>query len=124
MCFNIKQINNLCTGVKLATELKSSSPNLRKFLTVHGYGYDNAKKRVKLNKVINNSSLCNIYFELHCYEISNDYYTNHWDVVEVNLLNAKYIDDINGIEALEHELKKYLVDVSDLEPEWNCDNLI
>jgi len=33
MKLDIEQKNNLLTGVKLATELKSSSPDLRKFLS-------------------------------------------------------------------------------------------
>ena len=77
MQLDTKQINNLCTGVKLATELKTENANLRKFLTVQGYSYDDNGKIVRLKKVLSSSILDNIYFELRCYELSVDYYTNN-----------------------------------------------
>lgn len=119
-----KQINNLCTGVKLATELKSINSNLRKFLTVQGYSYDADGEIIELKKVLNKSILNNIYFELRCYEISIDYYTNHWDVTEDDLSSQIYQDDIKGIDALELELKEYIEDFSALKPEWYCENLL
>ena len=65
-----------------------------------------------------------IFFELHCYEISDIYYINHWDVTEDDLVNEIYKDDIKGITALEKELIKYLNDFSLLKPEWYCDSLL
>lgn len=47
MGLSIKQKNNLCTGIKLAAELESSEANLRKFIIVHGYVYDEFGKRKK-----------------------------------------------------------------------------
>ena len=122
--FNTNQINNLCTGVRLAAELKPSKSNLRKFLTVHGYSYSNEEKKVRPGKFLKQSILDNIYFQLHCYEISIKYYNNNWDVVEDNLESEIYLDDIKGIEALEIELKNYVEDFSILKPEWHCDNLL
>ena len=119
-----QQINNLCTGVKLATELKTLNSDFRKFLTVQGYRYNDDGEIIELNKVINKSILNDIYFELRCYEISIDYYINHWDVTEDNLLNQIYQDDIKGIDALELELKKYIEDFAIMKPEWYCENLL
>lgn len=124
MKLDIKQINNLCTGVKLATELKSISFNLRKFLTIQGYSYGVNGEIIELKKVLNNNTLNNIYFELRCYEISVDYYINHWDVTEDDLSSQIYKDDIKGIDALELELKHYIDDFSVLKPEWYCENLL
>ena len=121
---DIKQINNLCTGVKLATELKASKFNLRRFLTVHGYRYNDTGKRIKLGKTLNVSNIENIYFELRCYEICIDYYINNWDVTDDDLVNDIYLDDIKGVKLLEFELKKYIQDFSVLQPEWYCDNLL
>ena len=59
---------------------------------------------MNLKKVLNNNTLNNIYFELRCYEISVDYYINHWDVTEDGLSSQIYKDDIKGIDALELEL--------------------
>ncbi|MCI8749453.1 MAG: hypothetical protein HFH67_16605 [Lachnospiraceae bacterium] len=119
-----RQINNLYTGVKLATELRATNDNLRKFLTVQGYSYDVNGEIIEFNKILNKNILNDIYFELRCYEISVDYYINHWDVTEDNLINEIYQDDIKGIDALELQLKKYIEDFSVLKPEWYCDNLL
>ncbi len=124
MQLNTKQINNLCTGVKLATELKTENVNLRKFLTVQGYSYDDNGKIIRLKKILSLSTLDNIYFEVRCYELSVDYYTNNWDVTEDDLASEVYQDDIKGIEALEVELSNYIQDFSVLKPEWECDNLL
>lgn len=124
MQLDTKQINNLCTGVKLATELKTENINLRKFLTVQGYSYDDNGKIIRLKKMLRSSTLDNIYFELRCYELSVDYYTNNWDVTEDDLASEVYQDDIKGIEALEVELSNYIQDFSVLKPEWECDNLL
>lgn len=124
MQLNTKQINNLCTGVKLAAELKAQNSSLRKFLTIQGYSYDNNKRLTKLEKFLRPSVLDNIYFELRCYELSVDYYTNNWDVTEDDLTSEVYQDDIKGIEELERELSKYIQDYSVLVPEWYCENLL
>lgn len=124
MQLNTKQINNLCTGVKLATELKTENVNLKKFLTVQGYSYDDNGKIIRLKKILSLSTLDNIYFEVRCYELSVDYYTNNWDVTEDDLASEVYQDDIKGIEALEVELSNYIQDFSVLKPEWECDNLL
>lgn len=124
MQLDTKQINNLCTGVKLATELKSSNPNLRKFLTIQGYSYDADGEVIELEKVLKKSNLDTAYFEVRCYEISIEYYDNHWDVTEDDLSSQIYHDDIKGITALESELKEYIDDYSVLKPEWYCENLL
>ncbi len=124
MQLSTKQINNLCTGVKLATELKTENVNLRKFLTVQGYSYDDNGKVIRLKKMLSSSTLDNIYFEVRCYELPVDYYANNWDVTEDNLASEVYQDDIKGIEALEVELSNYIQDFSVLKPEWECDNLL
>ena len=122
---SVRQINNLCTGIKLAAELKSEEFNLRKFITIHGYSYDGTGKRIKLRNVLNYSNIISqIYFELHYYEISIEYYINNWDVTEDDLVNAVYKDDISGIENLEVELLNYIQDFSVLKPEWYCENLL
>lgn len=124
MKLDTRQINNLYTGVKLATELRATNDNLRKFLTVQGYSYDVNGEIIEFNKILNKNILNDIYFELRCYEISVDYYINHWDVTEDNLINEIYQDDIKGIDALELQLKKYIEDFSVLKPEWYCENLL
>lgn len=122
---DMKQINNLCTGVKLAVELKSEEDKLRKFLTVQGYRYNADGQVIRLEKVLNRPDfLDTIYFEVRCYELSVDYYTNNWDVTEDDLASEVYLDDIKGIKALEIVLSDYIQDYSVLRPEWECDNLL
>ena len=122
---DMKQINNLCTGVKLAVELKSEEDKLRKFLTVQGYCYNADGQVIRLEKVLNRPDfLDTIYFEVRCYELSVDFYTNHWDVTEDDLASEVYLDDIKGIKALETVLSDYIQDYSVLRPEWECDNLL
>ncbi len=122
---DMKQINNLCTGVKLVVELKSEEDKLRKFLTVQGYRYSADGQVIRIEKVLNRSDfLDTIYFEVRCYELSVDYYTNHWDVTEDDLASEVYLDDIKGIKALETVLSNYIQDYSVLRPEWECDNLL
>lgn len=124
MQLDTKQINNLCTGIKLAAELKSSNSNLRKFLTIQGYSYDADGEIIELEKSLNARNIDNIYFELRCYEITIDYYINHWDVTEDDLSSEIYQDDIKGIDALELILTEYIEDFSILKPEWYCENLL
>ena len=88
------------------------------------FDYDDNGKIVRLKKVLSSSILDNIYFELRCYELSVDYYTNNWDVTEDDLASEVYQDDIKGIESLEVELSNYIQDFSILKPEWECDNLL
>jgi len=121
---DIKQINNLCTGIKLATELESSHPDLRKFLTVQGYRYNDNGKIIELDKILKANISEKIFFELRCYELSQDYFINNWDVTEDDLASEVYLDDIRGIELLEEKLSDFIEDYSVLKPEWYCDSLL
>lgn len=124
MKLDTKQKNNLLTGVKLATELKASLTNLRKFITIYGYTYDDDNKYKTLSKALKPHLEEEVYFELRCYEIPIEYYENSWDVTEDDLINEIYKDDIKGVEELEIELKNYIQDFSVLKPVWYCDNLL
>lgn len=119
MQLEIKQINSLCTGVKLAAELESSDAKLRKFLTIQGYRYNTEGRVIRLEKFLNTISPDDTCFELHCHEISWDYYYNHWDVTEDELTSEFYKDDIKGLKELETELRNFIQDFSVLKPEWN-----
>lgn len=124
MELNIKQKNNLLTGVKLAVELEASETGLKRFITVFGYLYNEEHKFQELTNVIKTGLDEEVYFEIRCYEIPVEYYDNHWDVTDDILINDELIDDIKGIKALENELKNYIDDFSILKPEWYCDNLL
>lgn len=122
MNLDLKQINNLCTGVKLVAELESSNSDLRKFLTIQGYKYNEEGRVVGLKKILNKGIYEEILFELRCYEISSEYLDNNWDVTEDDLKTEIYYEDIKGIKALEEKLEKFLQNYSVLMPEWYCDN--
>lgn len=119
---NTKQINELITGVKLAAEIKPSQTNLRRFVTVFGFSYNNDGQYVSLSNVISDKQGLN--FEIRCYEIDIKFYENHWDVSDGDLTNDIIIDNIKGIAELEVKLKDFISDFSILRPEWNCENLI
>lgn len=53
MVLSQKQKNELLTGIRLATELKSSSENLKKFLVISAYQYNSDRKIIKLNRILN-----------------------------------------------------------------------
>ena len=95
---------------------------MRKFLTVQGYSYDHNGKIIRPKKVLKENTQDNIYFEVRCYELSKDYWTNNWDVTEDDLASEIYADDIKGIERLKMELSKYINDFSVLKPEWESEN--
>ncbi len=124
MLLNLGQLNNLRTGVRLAAELSTTTINHRKFITVKGYSYNTAGRRVGLKNVLNDISLDDVFFEVRCYEISNDYYVNKWDVTEDDVVSVAYIDEIKGVKRLEEEIMRFVSDFSLLVPEWNCDNLL
>jgi len=60
--FDRVQINNLMTGVKLASEIPSSKENLRCFITVFAYEYDDSGKYKALSKFLKPEDLENEIF--------------------------------------------------------------
>lgn len=124
MGLNAKQINDLSTGVKLATELKSSGINLRKFLTILGYIRSENGKAVTPDKYLKPDKINSLLFEVRIYELPLEYYTNNWDVTDDDLVNDIYMDDIKGLEKLESILNDYITDFSELKPEWSVDTLL
>ena len=124
MGLNAKQINDLSTGVKLATELKSSGINLRKFLTILGYIRSENGKAVTPDKYLKPDKINSLLFEVRIYELPLEYYTNNWDVTDDDLVNDIYMDDIKGLEKLESILNDYITDFSELKPEWLVDTLL
>lgn len=124
MHLSVKQMNELCTGVKLAAELTPSNPNLRKFLTVQGYVLNDVGKVTMPSRFLSPKASSNIYFLLRCYEVPVRYFEERLDVTEDDLVNEVYVDNIKGITELERNLNDYIQDHLLLVPEWNCDNLI
>ncbi|MGE7943692.1 hypothetical protein ACQKNB_16565 [Lysinibacillus xylanilyticus] len=124
MSLDVKQKNNLMTGVKLAIELDSSASKLRKFLTIQGYCYDEEGHYKSLSKVIKNGLESDIIFEIRCYEIPIEYFQNNWDIVDDELINDVRIDNVKGFDSLEKNLQVFLNDLRGLKPEWHCENLL
>lgn len=122
LSLNINQINNLCTGVVLATELKSKNPELRKFLIVEAYSYNSNNEIIRMDKFVKEEKLNNIYFEIICYEMLIGYENYFWDT-DYYLKNKFCKNNIKGIEQLKIELGDYIQDYSILKPEWYCEDL-
>ena len=109
MKLDIRQINNLYTGVKLAAELKPSDCNLRKFLTVQGYTYNVNGEIIEFNKILNKNILkenksvsktdCNNY----CNRELKQAYDWLREVDKFSLTNAIY----NMVYAYQNFFKKH-----------------
>lgn len=113
------------TGVKLASEIPASKDNLRRFITVFAYVYDDRGIYRKLSKILKPTKMENeVFFELRIYELLNEYFENKWDVTDNDLANDILIEDIKGLENLGTKIIEFIEDVSTLKPEWNCDNPI
>lgn len=120
-CLNESQIKSLATGVKLAAELKPSDHNLRCFISVFAYQYNELGEYIEMTKFLNKTSESDLFFVMRKYEIANEFIENGWYASDDDLVNSIYLEDIKGIEELEKELLKYMSDLSILEPEWKCE---
>ena len=118
-----KQKNELLTRIRLATELKPSAENLKKFLVISAYQYSSDGRILELSKILNKDYVnLKIYFNLICYEIPKEYF-NRWDIYYY-IINKKEIKDIDDIKKLEDILNNYLNDTTKLLPEWHIDSIL
>lgn len=117
-----QQINNLITGRQLAAETAASSPELRRFVTIDGYEYDERGHAKALSNTLAYGKTESALFQIWVYEIKKEYIENDWDVTQDDLDSYVYIDDIKGIENAEAELQKHLTDFSLLVTSVNCEN--
>ena len=118
-----KQKNELLTRIRLATELKPSAENLKKFLVISAYQYSSDGRILELSKILNKDYVnLKIYFNLICYEIPKEY-CNSWDI-DYYIINKKEIKDIDDIKKLEDILNNYLNDTTKLLPEWHIDSIL
>ena len=120
MDFSTKQINELITGVQLSAEIQSSSPELRRFISVCGYA-NKGHHGKRLDKIINNEKLATTAFWIQDYEVSIEYIEKDWEIPDNEIVNNYYLSDIIGIENLKEELLKRISDLSILIPHWKCD---
>lgn len=115
------QKKNLITGVKLASELRASDYNLRCFISIFAYQYNEHGEYIGMSRYLKNIEDEEIFFVLRKYEIPDDFIKNSWYVSEDDLINSVYIEDVRGFENVEEEILKYMGDISNLQPEWKCD---
>lgn len=118
---NETQIKSLVTGVKLACELEASDYNLRCFISIFAYQYNELGEYVEMSKFLKTINDEDIFFILRKYEIPDEFIKNGWYASEGDLVNSVYIEDIRGCKNVENELLKYMSDLSLLEPEWKCE---
>ena len=115
-----KQINELITGVQLSTEIPSSSPELRHFVSVRGY-IETEGGIEFLDKNISEDKIETTVFWIRDYEVSKEYIENGWEIPDDKILNYIYIRGIVGIENVQKELKEHISDLSQLVTHWKCD---
>lgn len=123
MELDVKQINNLLTGIVLACELKADKPEIRNFLTVKSFKLDSdGNHHVWDNKIKSADIGDNALFIVHCYSVPAEYIDLDYDIHNGDLIDDVIIDNIIGWDKLYEVLSKYIDDVSILVPQWNCDN--
>lgn len=121
MEFNIKQVNNLLTGVTLACELDSDTTEIRKFLTVSSFNKKADGKAIPWDNTIKSYDTGdNAIFKIHYYSLSES--DMEYDINNNDLIDNVVINDIHGWEQLYKELLKIVDDLEMLVPEWQCDN--
>jgi hypothetical protein len=118
---NEAQIKSLITGVKLAAELESSDCNLRCFISLFAYQYNEQGEYVEMTKLLKTVKDEDIFFLLRKYEIPDEFIKNGWYASDDDLVNSIYVEDIRGFKNLENKLLKYMSDLSSLQPEWKCE---
>ena len=118
---NQQQIKNLTTGVTLAAEIKSSCYDLRAFISIFAYQYNELNQYMKMSKYLKTVKDEDIYFVLRKYEVSKEIIRNGWFLSEEDLINSIFIKDINGYIKIENELLKYISDLNILQADWKCD---
>lgn len=119
----VEKIQHLLTGVTLAAEINSSNPNLRGFISIFAYQYKEFGEFVEFDEFLKRVNEEEIFFLLRKYELLNECVENGWWVIEEDLVNSIYIEDIKGIKEVEIEILKYIEDITILKPEWHCDIL-
>ena len=122
MNLSLQQVNNLITGIGLASELPASAPELRRFVDIHGYELDDQGIPQQLSKFIHQDKKDTALFQICDYEIEASYLENHWDADKDACVSYTCISNLRGISEAEAELSKHLYDFSILLPEWDCDN--
>ena len=111
----------LVTGVTLAAEINSSNSNLRGFISIFAYQYNEFGEFLALDKFLKRVDGEELFFVLRKFEVTKEHMDNGWDTSDDDLINSIYIEDIKGIKNIETEILKYIEDISVLEPEWKCD---
>jgi hypothetical protein len=118
--FSTFQNNNLFTGVELAAELPSTSPERRAFVVVGAY-IQTSRGATSPSTVLNVDKP-DLRFWLRKYEVNKSYLENDWDIVDHDLVDSIYLNNIQTLESLEAELEKYIQDFSIMEVAWKVDN--
>ena len=123
MEFDVKQINELLTGIVLACELKSDKSELRRFITVKSFNVDSNDRLMPWDKKIKSADEGNYaLFVVHSYSVSAKYIELDYDIDDDCLEDNIVIDDIVGLDKLYEVLSEHLDDLSVLIPQWHIDN--
>ena len=119
----MKQVNELLTGVILACELPSDSPEIRMFLTVQSFKKGVDGERIRWNKIIKSYNMGNdSIFILHRYSLLSEYIELNYDIHDNDLTEDVVLDNIIGWDRLYEELSKIIDDLGLLRPQWHCGN--
>ena len=117
------QIKSLLTGLTLTAELKSDESDIRHFITVDCYEYDefnNVKEMSKFLKPV--SKINKVYFIIREFKVNKKFIDMGLYVGDDELLEDKCLKDIYGLEELNNELLKVMDDLSLLVLDHNTEN--
>lgn len=120
MSLSTFQRNNLLVGTKLAAELSPFLPDRMAFVVVGSY-VQTLRGAARPPKTLNVDQP-NLRFWIRKYEIDRSYLESDLDITDYNLVDSMYLNDIQTVEELENELRKYIQDFSLLEVSWKVKN--
>lgn len=120
--FDLKQINNLLTGIILACELPTQDETNRRFITVHSFEYNSNGELLCWDKKIKSQQEGNYaLFRIHVYTVPSEYIQKDYDILEDELMENKLIEVI-GWQELYDNLSIYVKELNKFVPQWHCDN--
>ena len=121
MELNLRQKNNLLTGVILAQELEPIIEDTRRFITVRSLRKSPDGKLSTWGKKIPSDEDFNsaVYF-VKVYSVRSD--LMEYDLLESQLSEYSYFEIIETLESLYSILSGYMNDCDSLVPQWDCDN--
>lgn len=122
MELNIKQKNELVTGIVLAQELDAITENTKRFMVVRSFDISDGRVKPWSKTLPNTLDNIKAKFIVKVYSINIEYLD--LDVDERDCSDYVCFEDIYSFDELYRVIEKYVDDFSGLIPQWNVRNPI